>query len=98
ALAPIAPGKTTPDSKTLAPSRVTSRSSANVFRRCVTTLAIFNLQEFDPISIAANVGIGVFYALPEEESPSAKIHDPAAAGESARQSRQRTRHSHTPVG
>ena len=34
-----------------------SRSSCNTFSRCCTTLAIFNRQEFDPISIAAYVCI-----------------------------------------
>src|SRR5580698_3122899 len=50
-------GETSPDSKTLEPSRVTSRSSCTTRRRCCTTRAIFNLHEFEPISIAAKVCI-----------------------------------------
>src|ERR1035438_10060978 len=57
-------GEISPDSNTLEPSLVTSRSSARVFKRCATTLAIFNLHEFEPISIAANVGIGFLGSSP----------------------------------
>src|SRR5271170_782255 len=53
----MACGEISPLSKTLAPSRVTSRSSCNTLSLCCTTRAIFNRQEFDPISIAAYVCI-----------------------------------------
>ena len=56
-MAAMASGEIRPVSKTLLPSRVTSRSSCSVFNRCAETLAIFNLQELEPISMAANVGI-----------------------------------------
>ncbi len=53
----MASGDTSPDSKTLAPNRVTSRSSCTVRNWCATTLEIFNLQELEPISMAAKVGM-----------------------------------------
>jgi hypothetical protein len=56
-VAVIASGEISPDSKTLAPSLVTSRSSCKVRNWCATTFAIFNLQELEPISIAAKVGM-----------------------------------------
>src|SRR5580698_2758952 len=53
----MASGETTPLSKTLAPSRVTSRSSCSTFSWCCWTRAIFNRQELEPMSIAAYVCI-----------------------------------------
>src|SRR5208283_592082 len=56
-VAAIDSGETRPDSNTLAPSRVTSRSSWTTRRLCCTTRAIFSLHEFEPISTAAKVCI-----------------------------------------
>src|ERR1700722_15528190 len=53
----MASGETTPFSNTLAPSRVTSRSSCSTFSSCCWTRAIFNRQELEPMSIAAYVCI-----------------------------------------
>src|SRR5581483_3021060 len=57
----MASGEMRPDSNTDDPSRVTSRSSCSVFKRCDTTRAIFRRQELDPTSIAAKVGMGPRY-------------------------------------
>ena len=48
----IASGEISPVSKTLSPSRVTSRSSCSIFRWCCCTAAIASRHEFDPISMA----------------------------------------------
>src|SRR5271157_1929347 len=53
----MACGEISPHSKTPAPRRVTSRSSCKVFKWCAATLAIFSLQELEPISMAAKVNI-----------------------------------------
>src|SRR5579883_3060558 len=69
----MASGEMSPASNTLAPSRVTSRSSASVLSRWETTLAILRRHELEPTSIAAKVGIaGVFCSA---KSSLAKIHD-----------------------
>src|ERR1700679_2318453 len=71
----MASGEMSPVSKTLPPRRVTSRSSARVLSRCACTRAIFNLQELEPMSIAAKVGMNYFGALRKKNRPIAKIHE-----------------------
>ena len=65
--------------KTLSPSLVTSRSSCTVLRRCACTVAIFNRHEFDPISIAANVGIPDLVPLLLQSDPRASYREESAA-------------------
>src|SRR5215475_5814394 len=72
-VAAIASGEITPVWKTLSPSLVTSRSSCNVFNRCICTDAIFNRHEFDPISIAAKVGISPQYLTQQKFPTTSKI-------------------------
>src|SRR4051794_37408390 len=57
----MASGEIRPDSKTLEPRRVTSRSSCRGFNWCDTTRAILRRQELEPTSMAAKVGMGPRY-------------------------------------
>src|SRR3954470_12509628 len=60
-VAAMASGEIKPDSKTLEPRRVTSRSSCSVFNWCATTRAILSRHELEPTSMAAKVGMGPRY-------------------------------------
>src|SRR3981189_3357316 len=53
----IASGESSPPLKTPSPKRVTSRSSWISFSRPACRRAIFRRTEFDPMSMAAKVGI-----------------------------------------
>src|ERR1700738_695506 len=67
-VAAMASGETRPDSKTLPPRGVISRSSWRDLSWWATTRAILSRQELEPISMAANVGM-------EEMALIGKIHE-----------------------